>query len=655
MKIHWKNKISAALVGMGFLIALSVVMGWSALRVGSFWYLDNPAHLAEIMERVQPNWSGWSDLAFCGFPLGQWHSPVAYGVLAGLVRLGAPLGVVYTLALWTAFLFPALVLFFGARKRTGEIRAVLLASLLLLQPSALVGIASAWGGMWTFYLAAGGLLWLMQRWSSGRGGLLGDAVLIGAIGLTHLFVFVTIPLLALLRILVSFRRTPSEGRPPVAVIGACLVGVLAATAYWLPAWLVQSGGWTPQNLSPGRVLWALAVPSNLQVLTSAAPIAWREFWQLGTLPMLTLIGLGLFGGLRPARSGKSHPGRFGLLFALAVLAGLLLLPMLPAALNWVWGPASWRLLYLARLGLVWSAVEVLASRQPRPMNASAFGRRLAVGGLLLIALGWGIAAPLRQAIRDPGKKSHREVHALWDAIRSSTTPDDPGRIYLQDTYQNPDIPPGLARTSHILAFTAAATGVRQLGAYYGMAPQPTAAWTSSEFGRLCGVRPGDSQAISTVLERLRRGACSRMVVSSPIWIQVLDGQEGITRQYQSDWFTLFQLGDLEPNGIEILRPGEIEIDIDVFAPDKPIRISQAWHPDWRLDDARSPAHLVSDESGLLRIDKLPPGTHPVQLRYAPPHWPRWISRITWLGLLLAVGWNRLSLMKRRKNMSHDAP
>ena len=648
MKTFGRNKFLPIGAGAGFLLILSALAGWPVLSGNGLWYLDNPAHLAETLERAQPGWQGWSDLAFCGFPLGQWHSPLAYGALAGAVRWGAPLVPAYVAALWAAFVFPPLALFFGARSRLGAPRATLLAAILLLQPPALVGIESAWGGMWTYYLAAGALLVLMQRWSSDRGSLAGDAAWIGGIGLIHLFVFAMLPLLAVLRMLFSF-RAKTTGR----IFGACALGALAAAAFWLPAgWAQTAASWTPQNVSAGRLLWALAVPSNLQVLTSAAQIYWREALQPGLLPMLALIGLGIAGGVRRITATGSASHRFGLAFALALLVVLLLLPLLPAGLDRICGPVSWRLLYLVRLGLAWSAVGALAPANAIPTSINPATGRWALARLLILALAWILAAPLRHAVRDPGQETRHEVQELWAAIRATSKPNDTGRIYLQDTYQNPASPDGLARNSHILAFTAAATGARQVGAYYGMAPQPTATWTSGEFGRLCGVAPKDPEAIATVVERLRLAHCSRLVTASPYWTGMLEQQPGFAKQYESDGFTLFRLespGD--PARATPAPPGEaIVVLTTTHSEDLPL-LAQSWHPDWKLV-APGGARLVPDESGLCRVENLFPGDHTLHLRYQPPIWPRWISWTVWTGLALSYGRKRIRrLFDRRKGAS----
>ena len=78
-----------------------------------------PGEEAEIYDLAGAASCGWSDLAFCGFPLGSLQSPFWYRLLAAIVRLGLPLIPVYSLLLWAAFSLPALALYAVARRRVG--------------------------------------------------------------------------------------------------------------------------------------------------------------------------------------------------------------------------------------------------------------------------------------------------------------------------------------------------------------------------------------------------------------------------------------------------------------------------------------------------------------------------------------------------------
>lgn len=625
MSRPWLNNGFRIAVGVLFCLGVAWLAGGRAMIRSGMLYLDNPAHLAEITERSTPGWTGWSELAFCGFPAGLWHSPLLYEAAAWAVRIGVPLSILYPLLLATAFLLPGLVLFFGARRRTDTIWTLLLAGLLLLQPPVLYGIGSVWGGMWTFYLSAGAFLWLMQRWSGGRGSWLGDAALIGFIGLSHLFVLALVPVLALVRLIVGRRDLESRRSLLVRLAAACVLGLLASAAYWLPPLLAHgSMGWEAQHLSPGRLLWALCVPTNLQTLTSAAPLDWREALQPGTIPMLLLIALGVWGGC----SKKAVAGRVGLVFAAAVLIGLLVLPLLPSSVNWVWGPVSWRLLYIVRLGLAWSAVEAMPQvRLPVGLE------RASVGLVLLCAI--ALAAPLKQAVRDrdPEGSSRAEVQALWNRIRSTYPGSGFSRIYLQDTYGVPGRPESLLSHSHMLALTSVKTGRNQVGAYYGMAPQPTAEWTSGELGLLCGLDPDSPDAVPQLLERLRRTRCNMLAATSPAWRDRLSVVPELKRTHDMDRFTLYQV-ELFPSAVIRRDQGPGCIDIQLMSPAKEgrVEVSETWHPFWRLEPSVPGARLERDEFGLIVIQGLPPETTALTLKFCPPGWPRNLSLLVWAGL-----------------------
>ena len=72
------------------LCGASLIIGSPVLVGGYLGYLDNPAHLAEVYSLARESINGWSEIAFCGFPLGRLHSPLWYGALVALAKLGVP-------------------------------------------------------------------------------------------------------------------------------------------------------------------------------------------------------------------------------------------------------------------------------------------------------------------------------------------------------------------------------------------------------------------------------------------------------------------------------------------------------------------------------------------------------------------------------------
>ena len=108
-----------------------------------------PPLLAEAYELGRGASSGWPDVAFCGFPIGNIQSPLWYGLLGAWSRAGAPLVPLYSSLLWVGFVLPSLALYWVARRRIGPFPAALLSYALLIQRPSIVGNASAFGGMWS--------------------------------------------------------------------------------------------------------------------------------------------------------------------------------------------------------------------------------------------------------------------------------------------------------------------------------------------------------------------------------------------------------------------------------------------------------------------------------------------------------------------------
>ena len=66
------------LLATGTLLVTSLVIAWPVLQGGQITYIDNPAHLAEAHSLAHDAYRGWSEAAYCGFPLGTLHSPLWY-------------------------------------------------------------------------------------------------------------------------------------------------------------------------------------------------------------------------------------------------------------------------------------------------------------------------------------------------------------------------------------------------------------------------------------------------------------------------------------------------------------------------------------------------------------------------------------------------
>jgi hypothetical protein len=634
-----------------FLVLAALVLSWPILAGGYLTYADNAAHIAEIYSLAFENGGGWSDIAFCGFPIGMLHSPLWYGSAAGLVRAGIPAGFLYALALFIGFLAPPLALYFVARRSLRPLTAGFAAYLLLIQRPSLVGLGTPLAGMWTYYIAAAlfiALVWRLGREARSARDLVWLGTLVGLIGITHLFLVVPAAVLAAVHLVRSVLRRVRPGALALQAAVA-LVGILAASAYWLPMVLAsETTTFAPQNLSPPMALARLFLPTDVVELVKGEAPEFSARLVLDALPMWGLLVLGVWGAV-VGRHRRNDAALYGGWVALVML--VLIAFVAPATNARVFGPVSWRLLYFVRIGAALAAIPALAAAEA---SFAALARRgvapaAAVIGLAL-CLWWG--APLRA--ETPASKSDEmtEVRELWDWL-SNNKRETWGRVYIQDTFMTPPLGDDLGG-SHILALTARETGVRQLGPYYGVVPYKTKTWTMGQVGLLYGLRVARAEHIEELRARMAATNATHLVVSDPgLGIQI-QRSGFFTLLTRIGRFSVFELrgavsawvtpigGEDGPSvAVDEYKTGRIIVRVSAKTEDAAFICKTSYHPFWRIAGSDN-ARLSEHSTGLIRVGKLSPGDQRVELSYAPPRWPVWVSAAAWLALLL------LSFLPRKR-------
>ena len=148
------NRLDFAALSILFVSAVTV--GWPIWTGGYLTYMDNPVHIAEI--QALASGEQWSDIGFCGFPLGYLHSPIWYDGLSFLVLLGVPAGPLFAAFLLLASLCPSVAIYVVGRRHLPPLVALVPAWLLLVQRTAIMGYSSVFAGMAPFYIACGLLI-----------------------------------------------------------------------------------------------------------------------------------------------------------------------------------------------------------------------------------------------------------------------------------------------------------------------------------------------------------------------------------------------------------------------------------------------------------------------------------------------------------------
>ena len=646
------RRADAAVISV--LLLLGALIGLPFFTDGYATYLDNPVHLAEV-DALAATETGWTDISFCGFPVHSLHSPLWYGTIARLAAWGLPSGLSYRVFVWLAFCWPAIAIYWVGRRRAGPLLAGGLALLLVLQRPTVMGIASAFGGMWTFFIAAGCFVFLLDVLASGRVGR-GRAARIalwtGVIGLTHLFWLYAVACVAAIHLVASALSRPRRRLIPADALAAGL-GALASAAYWLVAFMGMEGLSLDTHNAPGWAIWThLILPVDLlAAFNSGGSLSSMSLdWPAG-VPMWLLLGLGLAGVFMGWRARDRR-----VLYA-AALVGVLLVAltiMLPGTDRGWLGNVSWRMVYVVRLALAIAAVGLLGALSSGRAPGLKTHIVLAAAGLAAgLALAWQLGTSLADETPSRDSDEVGAVEEMWAWIAEHRD-DTWRRIYQQDTFSNRPTHSELAQ-SHVLARTTDRTGAGQLGAYYGVAPYRSSVWGASELGRLFGHDIDGAEDVSMTAGRMHPAGCSHILLVDGETAELFAAHPAFELVHRVDWLVLFRLVDrpvvwsepLTP-GIEVQTqrqaPGRISLSVRNQVDDGTIVTKESAHPFWAVTAPDGVGSETLLPPGFMQLEGLPVGEYTIDLEYRPPAFPFWLSVVGWL----TIG---LTMMGRRRETS----
>lgn len=619
------------------LLVTSVVIALPVVRGGCWTYIDNSVHIAEIWELAEPGNPAWSEIGFAGFPLGTLHSPLWYPLLAFLVRQGVPVAPLYCAALLVGFVAPSLALYGVARRRAAPGPSALLAYLLLVQSSAIWGIGSPLGGMWTHALSTGVVIVLADLHArpelTARQHCAAAALLAFAL-LTHLFAlplfgFVFVASVAVLRRRDEISRVEIKRR-----LAGTAVAAAASAQYWLTLLLVGNEGKAPhQALRPVELLTRLLLPSDAMYLIDHRP-GESIRWDLGlvdAVPSWALLALGVVGFLRK-RAARDALGATGFWFGSALLLLLFVhnYVQLP-----IFGPVSFRFVEGVRAGFALSAIPLVAEW---PGWSSLKTRAYMAMSLVGSALGFLWGTPLRRDMPESIAEDLSEVRELGRWLREHASPDW-GRVYLQDTFGHDWRGRGAA-LSHMPVLTRHYSGLPQLGAYYGVVPFQLR-WTLSEFNGLYGMWTPSEEWVLEAMEKTNAGV---LVTSNPDMDGRVARMERLEELGRVGRYTIRRRSGAVNAPIAPLTPanhvGTVEYGTNEFHfplmteyPRTRVLVKTSFHPWWHLEGLPG-SFLRESPEGFLIVDNIPRGEFTVRLWYEPDRTPLHVTFAGWLAIAL---------------------
>jgi len=638
--------IAADLAVGASLIASATVIAWPILVGGYFTYLDNPVHMAEVYDAAFEARGGWSEIAFCGFPIHALHSPLWYGLLAHLVRAGLPAAALYAACVWFGYLAPALAMYVVARRRIPPWLAAVPAYLLLVQYPAIVGVGSALGGMWTFSLAVAALILLVDRLSRPAQGCRQTAwiaALVAFILSTHLYAVLPLAIVGVLHAWIGLERRRFGWREVLVQAAAGALGVMAAAWYWMPLALArESLVIRPQNLGAVAVLAQLLLPAHVLELVNGEIPDVTPSLLLRAVPMVALFASAAAGALRLGGRRDDAP-LYGALLAAVIL--VLLVFVTSAFAVKALGPGSWRMLDFTRVGLAFACLPFL-ERFAQGRSGAVDRLRSGMVGAAAVGLSFWFAAPLRAVVPSPHGPEMAEVKGLWEWL-SRNRSDDWGRVYLQDTFERPR-PEAKLSQSHVLALTARRTGVCQLGAGYGISPFRTVDWTPSEFATLFRRYINDDERVGYVKDMMWGTNATHLVTCDARVGRRLETSAGFDVLHRVGRFVVFRLNEIECRwadpltaGVEVpsaeFAPGRYRLLVRSSNPSGRVLVKSSYHPHWRAT-GQPGLKLRAESSGLIGLEGMNAGETEVALDYRPPRWPLGLTILCWIAIaVLAVG------------------
>ena len=630
------------------LVASGIIAALPFLTDGYLTYLDNPVHLAEIHSLAFDARSGWSDLSYGGFALGELQSPIWYGAAAFFVRAGVPLEPLYITLVFLAYVAPALALYVIARRSLCPILAGVVSALFLLQRPFLVGTGSVLGGMWTFSLALAGIVLLLDRLASYSRDL-GDAtliaVLVAAIGSTHVFGLIVLALIALVHgviLLASSANTRGLRRSLLLVAVAFAIGVLAAAPNWLPA-LFTRNIWTAlgtENLDAAH-LWEHLVGTGDTLAHRLADSSAAIYGVDVILEWLLLVA-GLAGAALAFRRGAGETGntaRYALLLGASL--GVLLFLVLPGTQLAILGPLSWRFLAVVRLTLAMCAIPLFERFGFRHRSVVFQGSALLLTAALALTVAAASSIPLRM---HTASRSSAEMHDFLNVAANLSRARQPtwGRVFVQDTFfsrVDARDSPTLLMYSHIGALMPRLAGIHAVGTYYGVVPVSTYLLTS-EFDTLFG-EDAFAWSAEELAAKFDAINVTHVLVCDSILADKLRPSDSFRLVFQTGRFALFARTGARSSFVRALtgdaivaderyRTGEVTATLRTDRFGDGVRVLTGYHPFWRLD---SPASArLGQQDGMLVVGNLPVGDSELHLHYQPSRAPWLFGVAGWVGI-----------------------
>ena len=679
------------------LLALAIIISYKIFRPGFMLFLDNPTHLSmykyyieEIILKHHYIY-GFNPSDFAGMPIGSIYSQIGFWLLTIMnLMLKIPLEISYKLLVFSAYLTPALLLYFICSKYFDKIPSLIVSLLYLIIWKDV--ILTIFGGMWTYYFGISFLLvfthFLIKFYTKPSiQYVLKLSVLLSLIIFSHPFAtFAALCLMGSFFLTNLIIRKACIKKTTVGLIVIFILAFLTTAIYTLPlaidlsSWL-RSYAWG-LGVNYFQVLYrlilplAFAVPQNLMLADLINPITNQNYslflknaWQffVTSFPQLIILLCSILGIKSYINNRKECSEK---MFFLTVIGIFFISSFIVSSGFWhlheflhnlpiLSGLISHRFQIYTEMGmLIFAAYGITELWRKRVFKVNNFfyKRRniLAIIAVLFILINFSSYYPQDKIVKTSESSIvfKEEVLPLWNWINNNVNGKET-RVLYQSFWKNTD--PEYDSDS-IHAMSVHYTDVNYIGGWTGGTPNPTEfTLTSTKGNRFLG-KTIETISDKEVVERLKILNTKYVVTIEPKLKNKLKSSKNFEKEYSVGRFDVYSLKDYAPEWFEFKYKTEytinafesqkIDIDIKNTQKDNKVLIKVANNPYWHAYIGNEEVEIKDNGLGLMELDLQKTGNLNLILIYDPVK--KAYLLLTLVGIMLLIVLSIHVLIRRNK-------
>ncbi len=677
------------------IIALAIFISYKLFRPGFMLFLDNPTHLSmykyyiEEIILKQHFIFGFNQSDFAGMPIGSIYSQIGFFLLTIMnLILNIPLEIAYKILVFSAYLIPALLLYFICSKYFDKIPSLIISLLYLIIWKDV--ILTIFGGMWTYYIGISFLLlflyFLIKFYTKPSiNYVLILSILFSLIIFSHPFAtFAAIYLMGSFFLVNLILRRVCVKKTTVSLMIIFALAFLTTAIYTLPLAIDLSGWLRSYAWGLGvnylqiiyRLILPLAfvVPQNLMLNDLINPLMNQNYilllknvWQffVASFPQLIILLFSIIGIKCFIKNIKEKSEK---IFFLSVILIFSTISFIVSSGFWhlheflhnlpiLSGLISHRFQIYTEIGmLIFAAYGIteLWNKRITKENNFFYKKRniIALFFVLFILINFNSYYPQEKIVKTSESSAlyKEEVMPLWSWIKNNVNGKET-RVLYQSFWKNTD---SEYDSNSIHAMSVHFTNVNFIGGWTGGTPNPTEfTLTSTKGNRFLG-KTIETISNEEIIARLKMLNVKYVVTIEPKLKNKIELSNNFKKEYSIGRFTVYSLNNYNPKWFDFKYPTEytintfesqnIDITIENTIKDNKVLVKIANNPYWHAYLNNKEIEVKDNGFGLMEIELQESGN--LKLVYDPTRKPYIL--LSFIGLILVIFLSIYIVIQRNK-------